>query len=477
MFLPQKTVRDAFVEIHAITASTKKPKERYHLGFSAGGGYPINFLDSLAPDANPAVVEAELQELSNKVRIRRVQWVAWDNGKFDGLITRLHQINDNLNRLLERSRYEKLQDSVKSIQAQLVSQEHNPAELTILQTAASTYNHNMAISAQLRRACLASNDEFLRRVSRSVQPVNMLLNKGHLNISSGTASPTYDGQQVVVEWKPYGTSWEPINANQRTERVRALASLLAEAKPEGRRTLHCIGYLDDPPYSRFCLVFRRPLTAPTNIEPHTLLHHITNSHPSLTERLLLARRIANSLFELLVVGWYHKNLRPQNLLFFPTPGDQNSMATIPEPYVIGFEYSRPNQTDVGATEGEAENLDFDIYRHPDQLVHGQPFHQDFDIYSFGLLLVVIALWSNIENIASKMCKIKVSSPGDLWKQMLDDKKCRKRLMREVAFRMGDVYAGVVDKCLLLQTSFASTDSDVRFPFFEKVLKPLEGLIV
>jgi hypothetical protein len=307
----------------------------------------------------------------------------------------------------------------------------------------------------------------------------MLLEKHLLDLASRTASSafvsaSYNGQQVIVEWKPYGTSWgQAVDANQRTERVRALASLLAETKPEQLRTLHCIGYLDDPPSSKFCLVFQRPLTVPSDIEPYTLLYLIDKSLPSLAERLRLARHLANSLFELLVVGWYHKNLRPQNLLFFPTSGGWD-----PEPYLIGFEYSRPNQTHFVATEGEPENREFDIYRHPHQLVMGEPFHQDFDIYSFGLLLVVIALWKKIEDIA-KMFNITVLTPTELWDRVLDpNTKYRKRLIRDVAFRVGDVYAGVVDKCLAQKTSFGSTGvGDDRFPFFEQVLKPLEQPIV
>ena len=70
---------------------------------------------------------------------------------------------------------------------------------------------------------------------------------------------------------------------------------------------------------------------------------------------------------------------------------------IPEWYLI--EYSRPNQTHFVATEGEPDNAEFDMYRHPHQLVESEPFHQDFDIYSFRFFLVMIALWKKIEDIA------------------------------------------------------------------------------
>lgn len=49
------------------------------------------------------------------------------------------------------------------------------------------------------------------------------------------------------------------------------------------------------------------------------------------------------------------------------------------------------------------DTEFDMYRHPHQLVEGEPFHQDFDIYSFGFLPVMIARsWKKIEDIPKIM---------------------------------------------------------------------------
>jgi len=316
-YLNEETIRAVFTEIHAITASAKLLKERYRLELSVGSGpqlYPINYLDALVPISNSAMIasrEAELQDLSQKVRLGRLRWVAWDKGKFDVLIAKLHEINSTLNHLIAGPRSESLREKIKSLQAQIVTLEHNITELKTLQKAASTYNPNMSASLQLKVTRLLLDEEFQQRVARYSMPVpgtNMLLEKRLLDIAPSTGSPTfvsatYHGQQVVVEWKPYGMSWgQDMDANQRTERVRALASLLAEAKPKELRTLHCIGYLDDPQSSKFSLVFLKPLTVPRDIEPHNFLYLITNSLPSLTERLRLARHLANSLFELLVVG-------------------------------------------------------------------------------------------------------------------------------------------------------------------------------
>ena len=47
-----------------------------------------------------------------------------------------------------------------------------------------------------------------------------------------------------------------------------------------------------------------------------------------------------------------------------------------------------------------------MYRHPHQLVEGEPFHQDFDIYSFGFLPVMIARSWKIEDIP-KMFNVRI----------------------------------------------------------------------
>ena len=83
------------------------------------------------------------------------------------------------------------------------------------------------------------------RPARSNKPVlgtNMLLEKRLFDIASRTASAAF--VSVVVEWKPYDTSWrQAVDATQRIERVRALTSLLVRAKLKERRTLHCMTIL------------------------------------------------------------------------------------------------------------------------------------------------------------------------------------------------------------------------------------------
>ena len=64
------------------------------------------------------------------------------------------------------------------------------------------------------------------RPARSNKPVlgtNMLLEKRLFDIVSRTASAAF--VSVVVEWEPYDMSWgQAVDATQRIERVRALAS-------------------------------------------------------------------------------------------------------------------------------------------------------------------------------------------------------------------------------------------------------------
>jgi hypothetical protein len=167
-----------------------------------------------------------------------------------------------------------------------------------------------------------------------------------------------------------------------------------------------------------------------------------------------------------VVGWYHKCIRPQNVLFFPI-GNRNEF---PDPYLIGFDYSRPaGSTQV--SEGELENPEFDIYRPSQQLVSNQPFRVDFDIYSFGLVLLVIAKWKKFEDIVKEF-RISANTPQQIWQHILSpENKNRKRLIQDLRFRVGNIYAEVVDWCLVESHDPTGTP----FAFFELVYKKLQNL--
>jgi len=62
------------------------------------------------------------------------------------------------------------------------------------------------------------------------------------------------------------------------------------------------------------------------------------------------------------------------------------------PYLAGFEFSRPDQPDESSEKPE-QSARFNLYRH--RLAQGDPnerYRKEFDIYSFGVVLLEIGLW-------------------------------------------------------------------------------------
>jgi hypothetical protein len=238
----------------------------------------------------------------------------------------------------------------------------------------------------------------------------------------------YGGQRVWIEYKSYQPhsihSTEPDS--RILTRVQQLTALLGhDPKPAAFRVPHCLGYFDDldheqeheeqwPPgrggaeisrtFSdagdqdfRFGFVF----TKPTGVNPTTVPVALSElfqrpRKPSLTDRVTLAKAIANCLYYLHSVNWLHKGLRSQNIVFFPNEfGDVDYGA----PYLSGFDYARPGR-DV-TIDQPVENPDFDVYRHPDV----QPsaprvgkFKKSYDVYALGVVLVEIASWTPIADI-------------------------------------------------------------------------------
>lgn len=279
-------------------------------------------------------------------------------------------------------------------------------------------------------------------------------------------------QQVWIEWKAYDP--QSFNGNPDPmilERLKALTTLLKENKHSDKfRAPHCLGYFRDyDPVTnddacRFGLVFETPEGIPSNKRPISLLSLLQDTSktmPSLTSRISLAHSLSEIVEKLHAVDWVHKGLRSHNILFFSssssTPHDPTSeWSTIDfsNPYISGFDYSRPSQNEE-LTEKPPENAALDIYRHP--LVHSSAsplplpltnnnynYKKSHDIYSLGIIILEISYWSPIHSILS----IDLSSARP--SQTI---KVRRRLMEEgrwlgyVRGHLGEKVWGVVGACL------------------------------
>lgn len=255
---------------------------------------------------------------------------------------------------------------------------------------------------------------------------------------------------MIVEWYYYNTKWIEDQINLANERVEQLAyNFSIKDKPRFLRVLDCIGYVCHPEKADRALLYAVPLKSPVigpiaqsvslyQILSPNPLPGVPTARPSLSERFRLASLLAISFFELQNVSWLHKSFHSDNVLFFATKSSRVSFA---EPYISGFDFSRPDK--AGQISLETDRSPLGLYRHPDlrkarPLSAEQPcYTRAYDVYSLGMVLFEIGMWRRLD----EFLKPKTITPSDFRKRV------ETYLQRDMALLMGDVYRDVVAKCI------------------------------
>ncbi|KAK4443510.1 prion-inhibition and propagation-domain-containing protein [Podospora aff. communis PSN243] len=219
--------------------------------------------------------------------------------------------------------------------------------------------------------------------------------------------------RVWIEWKRmdprhiYNADDGPDPDTLR--RFQALVRLLREHDQVRHfRAPPCLGYYlhaATPTGIRYGLVFQPPPSTDPLTPPTSLRDILTNPSfppPSLTSRITLMHTIARAVEKLHSVNWLHKSLCASNIIFFPAPSPASN-TSLDEPYLTGFDYSRPSPA-LSMSSSSPRTTSEDLYRHPG--VQGQPregtrslgYRKRHDIYSLGVVLTEIAYWKPIEEV-------------------------------------------------------------------------------
>ncbi|KAF4499317.1 kinase, catalytic domain [Fusarium agapanthi] len=270
-----------------------------------------------------------------------------------------------------------------------------------------------------------------------------------------------NGRDALLEWKLYKTD-APDNMSQRQyewvvrSSMRSLAKLLSQTpKPVGLRALNCLGFYEPSARglgSPVCFAFSPPPL--TYREPVSLAKFIemdkergdlggvsVDSHMFLGDRFALATTLARAVQQLHNLGWLHKGIRSQNILFY-RPNDVRDIWR-PEPrdlYLVGYEFARPASQASLSIPVENES-GVTVYHHPlyvdSQSVGYEP---RFDLYSLGIVLIEIACGKTATQMAQRG-RVDISAPWE-W-----DLYIAHYLLSEVDRRMGKVYGEVVRRCI------------------------------
>ena len=181
------------------------------------------------------------------------------------------------------------------------------------------------------------------------------------------------------------------NTELATNHVRDLARVLSNHDPSTSGLLTCQGVIRATPGPASELTFDFVFTVPRTLHSPKLLRDLLLSevvHP-LDERLNLAKSLARSVMFVHTSAFVHKNIRPETVVVF-----QSQQSSIGEPFLIGFERFRPA---ASGTSLQGDLLwEKNLYRHPRrQGLHLEDFYKmQHDIYSLGVCLLEIGLWSS-----------------------------------------------------------------------------------
>lgn len=244
----------------------------------------------------------------------------------------------------------------------------------------------------------------------------------------------------------------PANVRICKRNVRSLARKLSHADAITFGLLSCKGVVEhgrtQDQTNAFTMVFKIPreFSGPRSLRSWLLDGDAAHS---LSDRFRIATQLAKSVGYVHTFGFIHKNVLPETILIFKSPG-----STIGSVSLVGFGNFRDAE---GGTLHSGDSLwEKNIYRHPRR--QGQKPRDDYimqhDIYSLGVCLLELGLWGSFvvyegnSTVPSPSAALGFSNDG---LESRDPSLTKDRLLsmtRELLpRRMGTRYAEIVETCL------------------------------
>ncbi|KAH6682537.1 hypothetical protein B0J14DRAFT_127368 [Halenospora varia] len=293
---------------------------------------------------------------------------------------------------------------------------------------------------------------------------------------------------VLIEWI------DDLDRDQeRDTRIKTL--MLATPKPAQILLPTCYGMVEDPFTRRFGLVLAPPAHVRSNLPtilpagaisqkrmPVSLKELLDKKHPScphtldLGIRFRLAKKLVDAINMMHCVGWVHKNIRSNSILFFPAKNKPSSGPPGPasgfpqplgydEPQFVGLGNARVDDilndpdTHYGKTDHihdqrlvsrRPNDINLDYYQHPDKRWNPTlRYSRSHDIYSLGCVLLEIGLWKPLDAV--------VDVEDEEYERT---KRNFQGLTMKLDGMAGSIYGNVVRKCLAIN-SRERNEAEVR----------------
>jgi hypothetical protein len=421
--------------------------------------------------------EHKLPELLSKLKVKptsRFRWTIKKKGEFETITARLQEFIGELENFTVAPEESQLMATSLTLRV-LTSLNNAPELLKVLEDRRISADSSLNFSARAKSIQRDIHPGSATNISNNqLSLLRGLPNMGLLTRSDGTRVP------VLLEWNVIRAS---TGGAKHVERLEALGYLLEQVSDPSLRLPPCYGIYHDahygvehPGWQRVGYALGTPgHTADTtrrweqydsrlNIRPPKSLSLCIRDQkniPLLGNRFKLAYNLATAFGLFHAAGWLHKGLHSNNIIFFERIEDQGIDET--EPFIVGFQYSRPHQTE-SLSKGPLGDSSLEYYYHPEA---EKGFTKARDLYSLGVVLCEIGRWSLMRDISERR-KRKLQSRG-LWQEYL----CTD-VVNDLGWRMGKKYQTVVKT--LLSSGLPSDDDGEEFftqQYIKDVMKPLK----
>lgn len=485
---------------------------------------PPNVLSVAVSDETRGEILAKANLIQSKNSLpKRLWWAAIDKAKFESLVKDVRTIVEGLWALLDPIQQDEVISNIRLVLSTVVEISKDIKGLRELQTAlkdsqiGSRANVALSTAAGLKAATIQlENQDTLEGDELEQKFMAVALGPRESSLGTGLRRdiilpPLSEHLLTNPVWKtdkscvgtarycdaPVLVEYKHVSMRMRSKlkvRVENLAVLLSTAKDPDFLTLHCLGFFEDTARCCFVLVYAYPTPLDGEAEPYrgsvsppiSLLNLLRDSKfrpPSVTARLKLGLDISRTLLAFHTAGWLHKDIRSENILFFPTrEQDAGTPELLSRPYLAGFGFSRANSPTEISEQPSADPLR-DIYRHHHAL--GDPstsFEKYMDLYSLGTIMIEIAEWRPLKQVVQKCVDVATIGAGVISLERIAEigpwlvkEKVKKGV---VDFRMGEIFGRVVGRLLVGEDiEVPDTDGRTETPVLKEAVQNLEKCVL
>ncbi|KAL5600584.1 hypothetical protein FOVSG1_008396 [Fusarium oxysporum f. sp. vasinfectum] len=430
-------------------------------------------------DGGPSLISKEQKAFfpvgTFKVNLpARLRWALGNKSKFRDCVAELEKYTNKLNQLLpERQSLQYKQDWTR-VNIIIVGKADDENTVSLLRNA---LEGSPAMESSLRGlvdrksvAAAPTSTNFLRG-NPQLDKSAFAMPIGAENKERFITTRKTTGEQVLFEKKSWDDERSMANRSKLQMRLSRLVAMLRPGRSS--YLLKAVGFAEDEVAKCWWIVYEMPPSIKSGPNCRVMTLHERLGRQSfhmapLEVRTKLAFALATAYSELFSSGWLHKAISSHSIVYFGPYTDLIS------PSVVGFEFSRQDteESNVDAAKTPAQ-VERSIYRHPDYIgSEAKRYMTQYDIYSFGLVLIEIAFWQPLKDVCPY-------AKGDTFGK--EEAKSVQKWATQVAetqfaFRVGTAYANVVSWCLKngARVSKDQEDWHPALAFNDHVVVPLSG---